>query len=67
MPHNDTIKKLRERIKQLEAILVCAKCGHLRNEHDEENGPCYGGRTPEMKSSEGEYCMCHGFSTDEGE
>lgn len=60
-----TKAELEARIKYLESLLLCTECGHLRHEHDVENGPCYGGRTPEMKSGEGKYCICSGFESEE--
>jgi hypothetical protein len=58
--------KLKARIRQLEAILRCTECGHLRNEHDDNDSPCHGGRTPDMKPGEGTYCGCAGFLSEEG-
>ena len=58
----DKIKRLEQRIRELEAILKCTGCGHLRSEHDDDDAPCFGGRTPEMKPGEGEYCDCSGFT-----
>lgn len=52
------------RIKELEAILVCTDCGHLRSEHHDGDAPCYGGRTPDMEPGEGEYCGCDGFQSE---
>lgn len=62
----DEVNHLRARVAQLEAILVCSECGHLRSEHDGEDGPCFGGRTADMKPGEGAYCDCAGFQTAEG-
>lgn len=56
-------RKLKARVAELEAILVCA-CGHLRSEHFENDAPCHGGREG-LKSGEGNYCMCDGFNTRE--
>lgn len=58
---SDTIASLRARIKQLEAMLKCKHCGHLRGEHDDDNMPCFGGRDASMGPDEGEYCDCFGF------
>jgi hypothetical protein len=57
----ETIRKLRARVRELEAILMCADCSHLRSEHDVDDGTCHGGRTPDMKPGEGPYCMCAKF------
>jgi hypothetical protein len=56
---------LRARVRELEAILLCVNCGHLRSEHLENDSPCYGGRTSEMNAGEGEYCNCFGFESAE--
>jgi hypothetical protein len=42
------------------ATHVCGECRHLRFEHGEDDGPCYGGRAG-LKDGEGAYCMCSGF------
>lgn len=57
----DTVRKLRQRVRELEAILQCVECGHLRSEHEGDDSPCFGGRTEDMKDGEGYYCDCDGF------
>lgn len=57
-------RTLRARVKQLEAILLCTVCGHLRSEHDGGDSPCYGGREG-LKPGEGDYCMCVGFESED--
>jgi hypothetical protein len=65
MPHvtKEEAERLIARVKLLESILMCAECGHLRSEHESDGGPCFGGRAPELKPGEGEYCDCGGFTT----
>lgn len=59
------LARLMARIAELEAILKCDECGHLRNVHDDDDGPCHGGREG-LAPGEGEYCDCSGFITTEG-
>lgn len=60
----DVEHELRARVKELEAILLCLDCDHLRSEHDNADAPCFGGRNA-MPVGEGKYCMCLGFISEE--
>ncbi len=59
------LAKLKARVKFLEGLLICENCEHLRHEHGDNDGPCYGGRSPDLKPGEGDYCNCGGFETAE--
>jgi len=61
----DDVRKLKARIRELEAILLCRECGHLRSEHEDNDSPCFGGRDPKWKPGEGEYCDCTGFVSED--